>query len=74
VDRVRVSATRSGAPQVAYVTKAGREIRGPLARIMREHTRTLTPTLSLSEGEGAISMPSPPPAERDRVRGSALGR
>ena len=26
---------------------------------MREHTRTLTPTLSLSEGEGAISMPSP---------------
>src|SRR6266446_5113181 len=29
---------------------------------MREHARTLTPTLSLSEGEGAISMPSPPPA------------
>ena len=27
---------------------------------MREHTRTLTPTLSLSEGEGAISMLSPP--------------
>jgi len=70
VDRVRVSATGSGAPQVAYVTKAGREIRGPLARIMREHTRTLTPTLSLSEGEGAISMPSPPPGERDRVRGA----
>jgi len=41
---------------------------------MREHTRTLTPTLSLSElseGEGAISMSSPPEGERDRVRGSA---
>ena len=34
-----------------------------LARIMREHTRTLTPTLSLGEGEGAMSMPSPPPGE-----------
>src|SRR5882724_13243569 len=44
---------------------------GALARIMREHVRTLTPTLSLSEGEGAISMPSPPEGERDRVRGSA---
>ena len=33
------------------------------ARIMREHTRTLTPTLSLSEGEGTISMPSPPRGE-----------
>jgi len=32
---------------------------------MREHTRTLTPTLSLSEGEGAISMPSPPVGERE---------
>jgi hypothetical protein len=30
VDRVRVSASRSGASQVAYVTKAGREMRGPL--------------------------------------------
>src|SRR5882724_9999361 len=35
-------------------------IASALARIMREHTRPLTPTLSLSEGEGAISMPSPP--------------
>jgi len=45
-----------------------------LVRIMREHTRTLTPTLSLSEGEGAISMPSPPPGERDRVRGERTTR
>ena len=34
-----------------------------LARIMRERTRTLTPTLCLAEGERAISMPSPPGGE-----------
>ncbi len=31
-----------------------------LARIMREDSATLTPTLSLSEGEGDVSGPSPP--------------
>jgi hypothetical protein len=40
-----------------------------LARIMREHIATLTPTLSLAEGEGGVSIPSPPEGERDRVRG-----
>ena len=45
----------------------------PLARIMREHIATLTPSLSLAEGEGVVSIPSPPEGERDRVRGR-IGR
>src|SRR5882724_11155003 len=55
------------------IASAPSSIRGTgfLARIMREHTPALTPTLSLSEGEEAISMPSPPEGQRDRVRGTA---
>jgi hypothetical protein len=41
-----------------------------LARIMRERTPPLTPTLSLSEGEGALFETLAPFGGEGRVRGS----
>ena len=66
--RTAVAPIASGAPLAAglLADAAGfAAAAGFLARIMREHTRTLTPTLSLSEGEGVISMPSPPQGVND---------